>query len=31
MGIDATQVFIALIIAILPGFFALKLGKELYK
>jgi photosystem I reaction center subunit XII len=31
MGISTTQICIALLIAILPGFFALKLGKELYK
>jgi photosystem I reaction center subunit XII len=31
MGINSTQVYIALIIALIPAFFALKLGKELYK
>lgn len=31
MGINDTQIFVALITALIPGFFALKLGKELYK
>lgn len=30
MGITTNQVFIALVIAIIPAFFADKLGKELY-
>lgn len=31
MGISTDQIFIALITALIPAFFALKLGKELYK
>lgn len=31
MGINTTQILIALIIALIPAFFANKLGKELYK
>ena len=31
MGINNTQIFIALLTSLIPAFFALKLGKELYK
>lgn len=31
MEINTTQISIALVIALIPFFFALKLGKELYK
>nr|YP_009540963.1 PSI M-polypeptide [Discoplastis spathirhyncha]AYQ93528.1 PSI M-polypeptide [Discoplastis spathirhyncha] len=31
MGISTSQVFMALIIALIPGFFALQLLKALYK
>nr|Q0R3M2.1 RecName: Full=Photosystem I reaction center subunit XII; AltName: Full=PSI-M [Euglena granulata]Q9MS59.1 RecName: Full=Photosystem I reaction center subunit XII; AltName: Full=PSI-M [Euglena sanguinea]AAF82456.1 photosystem I protein M [Euglena sanguinea]ABB02345.1 photosystem I protein M [Euglena granulata] len=31
MAIDNTQIFIALLTALIPAFFALKLGKELSK
>jgi photosystem I reaction center subunit XII len=31
MSITANQIIIALIIALIPAFFADKLGKELYK
>lgn len=31
MNITANQIIIALIIALIPAFFADKLGKELYK
>lgn len=31
MGITDTQVFIALIIALFPGFLAIRLSLELYK
>jgi photosystem I reaction center subunit XII len=31
MEISTTQISIALLIALMPGFFAFKLGKELYK
>jgi photosystem I reaction center subunit XII len=31
MGINDTQVYIALLTALIPAFFALKLSKELYK
>jgi photosystem I reaction center subunit XII len=29
--IDSTQVYLALLIALIPAFFAFKLAKELYK
>nr|AST09036.1 photosystem I M-polypeptide [Eutreptiella pomquetensis] len=31
MGITSSQVFIALITALIPGFFTIRLVKELYK
>lgn len=31
MGINSIQVYIALLTALIPAFFALKLGKELNK
>jgi photosystem I reaction center subunit XII len=31
MGINDTQIIITLLTALIPAFFALKLGKELYK
>nr|AEW13008.1 PSI M-polypeptide [Strombomonas acuminata] len=31
MGISTNQILIALIISLVPAFFAYKLGKELYK
>ena len=31
MSISETQVFVALIIALLPGFLAFRLATELYK
>jgi photosystem I reaction center subunit XII len=31
MGINSTQVYLALLIALIPFLFAFKLGKELYK
>jgi photosystem I reaction center subunit XII len=31
MGITSTQIYIALLTALIPAFFALKLGKELSK
>nr|YP_009145439.1 PSI M-polypeptide [Monomorphina parapyrum]AKL78912.1 PSI M-polypeptide [Monomorphina parapyrum] len=31
MGISSSQIYIALLIALIPAFFALKLGKELSK
>jgi photosystem I subunit 12 len=31
MGISDTQVFIALVIALLPGLMAIRLSLELYK
>ncbi|NER81326.1 MAG: photosystem I reaction center subunit XII [Leptolyngbya sp. SIO1D8] len=31
MAMSDTQVFIALVIALLPGFFAFRLSTELYK
>lgn len=31
MGISETQVFVALVIALFPGFLAFRLATELYK
>nr|AAF82461.1 photosystem I protein M [Euglena stellata]ABB02364.1 photosystem I protein M [Euglena stellata] len=31
MGINSIQVYIALLTALIPAFFAIKLGKELNK
>lgn len=31
MGITTTQIFIALLTALIPAFFAFKLGRELNK
>nr|Q9MS65.1 RecName: Full=Photosystem I reaction center subunit XII; AltName: Full=PSI-M [Euglena mutabilis]AAF82450.1 photosystem I protein M [Euglena mutabilis]ABB02351.1 photosystem I protein M [Euglena mutabilis]AMD08083.1 photosystem I M-polypeptide [Euglena mutabilis] len=31
MGITSTQIYIALLTALIPAFFALKLGRELNK